>query len=91
MVHEAVRIVLLNGRRGLRNCCRLPGPKRNTEKVSKFEEELKLSVKEQNLFTLQFLIRELIVGSDHLNDEQKETAFLQKRQAPVFTNCHCEL
>jgi len=26
MVHEAVRIELLNGSRGLRNCCRLAGP-----------------------------------------------------------------
>lgn len=72
MVHEAVRIALLNGRRGLRNCCRLPGPTGNTEKLCTFEEELKLSAKEQNLFTLKFLIRELIVGSDHLHDEQRE-------------------
>lgn len=70
MVHEAVRIELLNGSGGLRNCRRLPGPTGNTEKHGTFEEELKLSAKEQNLFTLKFLIRELIVGSDHFNDEQ---------------------
>lgn len=72
MVHEAVRIELFNGNGGLRNCRRLPGPMGNTEKHSMFEEELKSSAKEQNLFTLKFLIRELIVGSDHLNDEPRK-------------------
>lgn len=69
MVQEAVRTELLNGSWGLRNCHRLPGPTGNTEKHSTFEEELKLSGKEQNLFTLKFLIRDLIVGNGQLNDE----------------------
>lgn len=89
MVHEAVRIKLLNGSERLRNCRRLPGPTGNTEKHGTFEEELKLSGKEQNLFTLKFLIRELIVGSDHLNDEhrkRRKSPSLRNGQVPTFIN-----
>lgn len=89
MVHEAVRIELLNGSKGLRNYHRLPDPTGNTERHSMFEEELKLPAKEENLFTLKFLIRELMVGSDHLNDnhrKRRKSPSLRNERMPTYIN-----